>query len=251
MKTPMSLLALAAAVVAVAPAAQARNIGPDACGYTATDAVPYHWEDISSTGTATLRGSDDGTASANLGFALNFYGTTYTRAYWSVNGLLTFGASSTDWANEALGTTDGPNNRPAVAVLWDDWDSDNLASGVYYETRGTPGNRRFILQWHDLDHYSSSPSNVTFQAVLFEGTNDILCQYRDVYAGDYLYNGGRSSTVGIRNANGHLTGECLQWSYNQDVIASGQAIHYTPEPATLSLLALGAVVPLLRRRRRA
>jgi hypothetical protein len=77
---------------------------------------------------------------------------------------------------------------------------------------------------------------VTFQAILFEGTNDILLQYRDVYSGssrDY----GASATVGIRDRDGHLNGENLQWSYNAGVISSGQAILYrVPEPATLWLL---------------
>ena len=250
MKAAIALLALVV-LVALATTAQARNIGPDAYGCTATDAVPYVWEDISSTGTLTLHGTDMGSTSGQPGFSFDFYGTTYSEVHWSINGLVMFGGGSTDWSNENLETSDGPGNRPAVAALWDDWDSDAYGSGVYYETRGTPGDRRFILQWHDLDHYSSSPSNVTFQAILFEGTNHILCQYQDVYAGNSLYDGGQSSTVGIRNANGHLTGECLQWSYKQDVIGAGQAIHYTPEPATLSLLALGAAVPLLRRRRRA
>jgi len=54
--------------------APAREIGPDAYDYLATNNIPYAWEDISLTGTRTLYGSDDGTASRNLGFPFNFYG---------------------------------------------------------------------------------------------------------------------------------------------------------------------------------
>jgi len=148
---------------------------------------------------------------------------------------MTFGGVSGQFTNENLAIADGPSNLPCIAALWDDWDSDDSGSGVYYQTRGLPGSRRFILQWHNLDGYSSSPSNVTFQTLLFEGSNDILMQYRDVYSGNSRNNGG-SATVGIRNMNGHLNGENLQWSYNAGVISGGQAILYAvPEPAALSL----------------
>ncbi len=150
---------------------------------------------------------------------------------------MTFGGTSGQYTNENLATSDGPANLPSVAALWDDWDSDDSGSGIYYETRGTPGDRRFILQWHNLDGYDSSPSTVTFQTILFEGSNDILLQYRDVYSGNSR-NYGASATVGIRDRDGHLNGENLQWSYNAGVISSREAILYrVPEPATLWLLA--------------
>ena len=225
----------------------AGEIGPDAYGYRATDGVPFAWEEISSTGTPTLYGSDDGTSSASLGFT--FYGTDYTQAYWSPNGLMTFGGPSGQFSNENLSTSDGPSNRPCIAVLWDDWDSNDSGSGVYYETQGATGNRRFVLQWQRLDGYSSSPSTVTFQAILFEGSNNILLQYLDTYSASYR-DYGASATVGIRDTDGHLNGENLQWSYNTGVIPNGQAILYVPEPGTLTLLALGSYLASCRRRRR-
>jgi len=242
--------------------AEARTIGPDAFGYRATDEIPFTFQDISGIGTRVLAGVDDSSTSASLGFNFNFYGTNYNGVSWTPNGLMTFGGTNTQFGNVNLTTTAPSGNRPSIAVLWDDWQffSPGTDASYYYTTMGAPGSRSFITQWNLAEGFADSPSSVTFQSVLFEGTNDILFSYLDVNSGDVRSFGG-SSTVGIRDTNGQLNGENLQWSFNSPIIRNRESICFSttgcrsvavPEPAsTLGLLAFGAfgAGSLLKRKR--
>jgi len=234
--------------------AQAATIGADAYGYTATDEIPYTFQDISGTGTRVLNGVDDSSTSANVGFNFNFYGTNYNNVSFSSNGLISFGGSNSNFVNANLTTTSPSVNLPSIAVLWDDWQFFQPgADAVYYQTTGTAGNRQFITQWNLANGFSSSPSTVTFQSVLFEGSNDILLSYQDVDSGDFRSLGG-DSTVGIRDVNGQSNGRNLQWSFNSPVIRNAESIRIStqpvPEPFTiLGSLTAGGIGVALRRKR--
>ncbi|WP_414586778.1 PEP-CTERM sorting domain-containing protein [Scytonema sp. PCC 10023] len=238
--------------------AQAVTIGADAFGYTATDEIPFTFQDISTTGTGVLAGQDDASASANLGFDFNFYGTNYNSASFSTNGLISFVSSNNQFSNQNL-TTAVFGDNPSIAVLWDDWQFFSSGTdAVYYQTVGTAGNRQFITQWNLASGFFSSPSTVSFQSVLFEGSNDIVFSYQDLDSGDFRSFGG-SATVGIRNVNGQSNGRNLQWSFNSPVIRNGESICFStsncssaepvPEPLTiLGSLAAGGVGAALRRK---
>ena len=88
----------------------------------------------------------------------------------------------------------------------------------------------FVVEWHDNQHYSSSTSGITFEAILYEGTNNIKFQYKDVDFGTVSgstsrdlppYNNGGSATVGIEGPTGDIG---LQYSFNEQVIDPGLAI---------------------------
>ncbi|MCU0536307.1 MAG: PEP-CTERM sorting domain-containing protein [Hydrococcus sp. Prado102] len=231
--------------------ANAATIGADAFGYSATDEIDFIFEDISTTGTRVLAGVDDSTATTSLGFNFNFYGTNYNNVFWNSNGLITFGNGTWMYGNSDL-TTSSSVNLPSIAAFWDDLQFFNSGTdAVYYQTLGSPGKQRFIVQWNQAGGYYSSPSPVTFQAVLFEGTNDILLSYLDVDSEDGRAFGG-SATVGIADSNGYSNGKNLQWSYNSAILRNNQSICVstdgcrsvvsTPEPASLlALLAFGAL----------
>lgn len=234
-------------------------VGPDSFGYRATNDVPYAFLDIRGTGTRTLAGQDDLSITVPLGFSFNFYGRDFTQASFNPNGLISFGGGANWFANRPLATWTFGSGLAAICVLHDDWQFRQAGSdGAYYQTVGSPGSRQFIVQWNMTYGVSSSPSGVTFEAVLFEGTNDVLLQYADVDSGDSRRNGA-SATVGIKDNPSRGAGRYLQWSYNSPVISDGEAIrfttHHTPEPASLivwSLLAgLGGAHWWYRRRRRA
>jgi len=224
--------------------APARTIGPDTFGYSATDAVPFAFEDIASTGTLTLAGTDDGVFTAPLGFTFSFYGTSWTSVSWSTNGLISFGGTNSQFSNGNLAVTRVIGDRPSIAVLWDDWQFlAGVSQGCYYETRGAPGSRRFILQWTGALGFEPTSQTVTYQAILFEGSNAIVMQYLDVDSGD-LGSFGALATVGIRDTNGQVTGRNLVWSFNSAALSNGMALRFQTASVDVDPPVVSIVSPL-------
>src|SRR5687768_2322187 len=183
--------------------------GPDAGGYTGTDATTYSFVDISGAGggTAILAGTDDGTAIVALPFPFRFYGVTYSLACVSSNGALYFVTSGAgcdgvmDFANTDLSAVAPPNDPPAVLPFWSDLSFEVAGSGsVFYQTLGSAGARQLVVQWQNAFPQGSA-NPVTFQVILTEGTNAIRFQYKTVSLGpgNPASNGGQA-TVGVRNA---------------------------------------------------
>ena len=208
--------------------------GPDQYGYIAI-AIPYSFEDLSGgPSTAILTGSEDDVIEIPIGFPFTIYGVTYTTVWVSSNGLLTFGGGETSGVPLDLTKNSPPQNRKTIAPLWQDWtfayDDPGVHSNVYYQTAGTPGARRLIVQWNKPQAYYSFPytDTVTFEAKLFEGLNNVEFHYQDAAIdGSPEYSNGTASTVGIRDINGQTNGRNLQWSFNQAVINNGSAVRYT------------------------
>lgn len=215
-----------------------RSGGPDNFGYTYLDSnslvgPAYNWIEIATpllgTGTEVLPSSDDQwVGNIGLGFFFNYYGTDYSMLAIGNNGLLFSGVGTSQYVNQPI--TQTPSIHGLIAPFWDDIVTWGSAGAIYYETQGTSPNRKFIVEWYDNQHYSSSTSGITFEAILYEGTNNILFQYKDVDFGSVYgstssdlppYNNGGSATVGIEDPTGNIG---LQYSYNQQVISPGLAI---------------------------
>lgn len=200
----------------------ARTGGPDYFGYTFKDSnaqggPAYDWIDITSIGTMILPSSDDYYVNGiPVGFFFNYYGTDYSQVSITNNGIVLASGGTSQWTNQPIGSST-PHNF--IAPYWDDLVTWGSAGAVYYKTIGAAPNRMFVVEWYDNQHYYSSPSGITFEAILYEGTNDIKFQYKDVNfdSGDSY---GASATVGIES----FDGRGLQYSYNEPVINNGQAI---------------------------
>ena len=191
-------------------------------GCYSIETTTYAFEDISGSGTSILADNDDATTGPiDIGFTFNFYGTDFTQVSWSPNGLMTFGGINGQFGNVNLVTTTTSGNLQSIAVLWDDWKTTAPADSTYYQTLGTSPNRRFVVQWNDVIPFgtSSLDFNVTFEAILYETSNEILFQYKDV---DTIAarDKGLSATVGIRDVNGQATWKRTQRSFNQALIES-------------------------------
>jgi uncharacterized repeat protein (TIGR01451 family) len=213
-----------------------RSGGPDDFGYTFTDSnIPegptYDWIEISGTGTEVLPNSDDSwVEDIGLGFFFNYYGTDYSQLAISNNGLLFSGGTTRQYVNQPI--TQTPGVHGFAAPLWDDIVTWGSAGAIYYQTFGTAPHRMFVVEWYDNQHYHSSTSGVTFEAILYEGSNNILFQYKDVDFGNVYgavsgdnppYDNGGSATVGIEGPAGD---DGLQYSFNEQVIDPGLAIRF-------------------------
>jgi hypothetical protein len=198
--TRSRLFILATLLIVISQACLAQSAG----GYTATNATTYSFVDISQTGASVLSGTDDGTAPLTIPFVFQFYGEPYTMVCVSSNGILYFIASSSacsglvDFVNTDITANPTPGNLPAVMPFWMDLTFQVPGGGsVYYETLGTVGQRRFIVQWNNA-YPLGSPNPVTFQLLLSEGSNAILFQYLTTTLGSgNPANNGQLATIGI------------------------------------------------------
>lgn len=180
--------------------------------------------EITYTGTnTTLTGDDVGAGPFNLGFTFDFYGTNYTQAYVNINGTVNFAANYSRYSNVVLSTALSGSNIAdnSVYAFWDDLNT-NGGQIIYYATVGTAPARKFITQWTNIYFHGTSIQLGTFQVILYEGSNVVQLQYRDLLGGDRAL--GNSATVGIRK-NGSTYS---QYSHNTASLAQGQAIRYTP-----------------------
>jgi hypothetical protein len=218
---------LLAAALAFAGSAPLR--GADAFGYTATNAVPFSYLDISGTGVSVLSNTDDGTATLALPFAFRFYGVSYNSLCVSSNGIITFGGCPTDdMTTRDLTAQPTPGNLPVIAPFW--MDLTFAVPAVFYQTLGGVGSRQFVVQWNNV-HALNGADALNFEAVLREGTGTILFQYNRVDSGDANVTLGTGATVGIAAANAASTGYRYQWSHNAPVLSDAEAILFTPPAA--------------------
>lgn len=179
--------------------------------------------EVTYTGTNTnLIGDDNAAGPFGLGFTFQYYGTNYTQTYVNINGTLNFGAGNSEYGNGTLNSS-GPSN--SIYAFWDDLITDPSpydAHPIYYATVGTSPNRKFITQWTNMYFFSTTIQMGTFQVILYEGTNEIQIQYRDLLGGSRAL--GDSATIGIKKDNSTYK----QYSANTASLTQGQAIRYTP-----------------------
>lgn len=166
--------------------------------------------------------SDDGLATLSSALPFNFtlFGSsnsTFTAGsdiYVCTNGWFSFDEdidtddfdsydNSDDLDDVLVGDSDGPYDS-FIAPFWDDLYLESSEShGLWYVTEGTSPNRRFIIQWY-AEGLSQDDNQLIFQAILFEGTNDIQFSYaimRDVNGDDGIGDSGAadgsSATIGV------------------------------------------------------
>ncbi len=220
-----STLALAT-IVGIAASANAQ--------ITAVTNLPGAFIDISGTGTSLgLTNSDDSTRSftAAHGNRIMAAGT----AFASTNGLVGAAANSSFTNGTAASTALG-----TYCVFWDDL---HTRSGEIYVQNLSD---RTIVQWNNVQHFSTSPSTVTFQLQIFDEGGPVLaqCIYQDIDFGDGN-SFGASATLGVHA----LDGSDAQFSMNTTSIQDGSIVSYViPAPSAVAGLGLVGLAGLRRRR---
>ncbi len=119
--------------------------------------------------------SDDATHGPfNIGFTFNFFGINYTQFYIGSNGWIGFSPGQTTGYTAAF----IPNSGSPLNCILADWE-DLLpgASNIYYQTVGTLPNRKLVVSFYQVPHYSCAGNLHTFQFVLSEGSNAIQINY--------------------------------------------------------------------------
>ncbi len=178
---------------------------------------------------------DDSVFFMELPFSFSLFTDTFvagTRISIATNGWLSLeGASLPEFQNAALPakTVDRPSGSegtipPAlIASYFDDLilvDDARVATLV----TGDPGERQFVVQWEGtsiLDSVGTDlGADLTFQAVLFEGSNDIQFAYQQMLGPQ---SDGSSTTIGVQSL---LRNRAVQSGFNQSIVGSGVAVTY-------------------------
>lgn len=137
-----------------------------------------------------LQVDDDFTAAINIGFPFQFFGNTYNQVTISDNNYLSFdislaGATYSAYQWNAATTTTNHANNAIMLGLMDlllDPSYGNGSGNIQYQTFGTPGSRRFVVQYCNAAKYSGTCglNKVTNQVILYEGSNIIEFHTQDM-----------------------------------------------------------------------
>lgn len=198
--------------------------GPDRYGYTCEGAAAYVYIDAT---TPTGLVADDAVIRLNLPFPFLFYGTDYNAVTVSANGNLQFSSSSSLAFPACLTPATGLGDL--ISPYWADLDL-TLFGALETAVVGESPSRIFVVEWDDVPLYGIDPDDrVTFEAQLFEGSNDIVFLYQDpaTVAGG---NGGRA-VVGIQS---EARGAALSFSCLQPVLPAAGGLRF-PHPAEPNL----------------
>jgi hypothetical protein len=210
---------------------------PSTCtfGYTLSAPATYSWIDTSAGGVQVIFENTDDDVTAEpipLGFNFKFFENSYSSAYISTNGLLSFGLPDNSYRNVDIPRDIPPNGY--IAPFWDDLEllvgSPSGDSQVFYRQDASP--RRFVVEWRSLKrHMGSDSDRLTFQVILYEN-GDIRFQYQTMQ-GDIS-----QATAGIEDGDGR---DGLRYFYNQPLAANGTAVQITRPIVTAGVKTLPAV----------
>ena len=145
----------------------------------------------------------------NIGFSVNFYGTTHTQCAIGSNGVITFNLASAGgycpWSLGAAGVL--PNAgfaaaRNTMMPAYHDINPANSPGGsIYYQTVGTAPNRQFIVVYKNLMAFGPAGFCADMAVIVNETANSI--EYHLAYkALSPTWNGGLA-IQGVENAAGN------------------------------------------------
>ncbi len=243
--TVASTMLAALLLMQIAPLQARQIVAPNAEGYRMIDSAElrgpvYDFVDLSSSGGTRLNLTDDSSAEIRFGFTFEFYGVKYYTAQVSSNGYISFTGSDDSLNKNGLAIpqplgTPGWQRPPFIAPWFDDL-NPSAGGAIYWKKEGSEANHRITVQWSAVHHEDSVDAAggrplIQFQAILYEGSNRILFQYRQTSTNSAALSHGTSATVGIQGcAIG--TSDCgavgISYSANQPLLTDKLAIGFEP-----------------------
>jgi len=189
----------------------------------------YSWKDITGHGTNVVFPTfDDAIGRIPIGFNFTFYDKTRNRLTVGTNGALCLDSNAISLTNTTMPNSATPNNL--IAALWDDLHVRKLGT-VKYQTFGSTPNCTLVVSYDSIRYLGGGDSTLTFQFLLFEGSNNIIIQYKNVITGHSTRDAGLSATVGIEDSTGTIG---LQYLYNgveaSNLLSAGRAIKFYYSP---------------------
>jgi subtilisin family serine protease len=186
-------------------------------------ATTFSWVDPTNLNSLHM-GDDDVSSAQLLPFVFTYYGQAFSNLYIAANGMLGFGpAGMNQYINSDIPSSATPNTT--MYAFWDDL-NPGAGGDVRFGIIGTAPHRVAVATWLAVPHYAY-PINATFsfQALLYEGGNEIVFQYLEVRPNDLNYGAGRNATIGVENQDGSLA---RKYSFNGSLLLSNnQAIAFT------------------------
>lgn len=197
-----------------------RATGPDAYGYYAYETgdsgsiAQYNWTEISPNagGAGTLiqgASGNDWVVSVNTPFPIRFYGQTTNSIQVGADGWVRVGAAQTAdsvYANRDIPNTRVPNGM--ICVFWDDLYPYDPANGGDIASYYDQATGRFIIEYHNVPHFTPRTNRTTAQLVFFDtavrptlsGDNEFMLQYQSLDYDDGTEDA--DGTVGIEDFEG-------------------------------------------------
>lgn len=228
---------------------------------------------VGTTPSGYVRNDDGSSGVQNLGFSLNYFGTTYSTYYINTNGNISFGSPVGTYTPSPLNTT---SVAKMIAPYWADLDT-RPGNGGNVTVR--TGANQVIITWDSVGYYANHVDKlVSFQLVLRsddyavpsdEGQIGFFYKLMQWETGDASGGsggfGGTEATVGFGDGLSAVnTGEfSLMGSQNAGISGIVQNKHYwfnlndqgvpdpvaTPEPSTFVLIGAGIAGLALYRKR--
>jgi hypothetical protein len=185
----------------------------------------YNWRDISATGTNVVFPSfDDAIGRIPIGFNFTFYDKTRNRLTVGTNGALCLDSNAIALTNTTMPNSASPNNL--IAALWDDLHVRKLGT-VKYQTFGSTPNCTLVVSYDSIRYLGGGDSTLAFQFLLYESSNNIIIQYKNVITGHATRDAGLSATVGIEDSTGTIGLQYLNdGSPFGNLLSAGRAIRF-------------------------
>ncbi len=141
----------------------------------------------------------------NLGFDFVFYSNTYNEAIIGDNGIINFDVveanGSCPWNFFQDIPSEAMEIKNSIFGVYHDMDPGvSQEDEINYAQYGTAPNRRFVVNFYQIPHFSCNDLISTIQVVLYETTNTIEVYVKEKPSGCTWNNG--NAVLGIQNIDG-------------------------------------------------